>query len=74
MVLKQCDTLVRGMVVTMNVNRDVYTDGYVAIKDGLVLSTGPSSQCDFEATENLEGDESAAGAPRSLLPQRDRGA
>jgi hypothetical protein len=54
--MKQCDTLLRGMVITMNSDRDVYTDGYVAISDGRIVETGLSSQCNFKADDEIGGD------------------
>jgi 5-methylthioadenosine/S-adenosylhomocysteine deaminase len=54
--LKKCDTLIRGMIITMNPNRDVYTDGYVAISDGRVVETGLGNHCEYESSEELGGD------------------
>jgi 5-methylthioadenosine/S-adenosylhomocysteine deaminase len=48
-----CDTLIEGIVVSMNPQRDVWLDGYVAIRDGQIVGAGPRDECSFEATETL---------------------
>ena len=53
--MKRCDTLIRGMVITMNPDRDVFTDGFVAIADGRVAAVGSSGQCDYSASEEVGG-------------------
>jgi 5-methylthioadenosine/S-adenosylhomocysteine deaminase len=45
------------MVISMNPNRDVYTDGYVAITDGRITAVGTADECTFEAREELGGSE-----------------
>ena len=45
--MKKCDLLIRGMVITMNPDRDAYTDGYLAIKDGLIVGAGTNDSCLF---------------------------
>ena len=32
--MKTCNTLMRGIVISMDENRRVFMDGYVAINDG----------------------------------------
>ena len=54
--MKKCDLLLRGMVITMNPDRDVYTDGYLAIKDGLVVGAGTNDGCEFVGEEETGGD------------------
>jgi len=54
--MKKCDLLLRGMVITMNPNRDVYTDGYLAIKDGLVVGAGTNDGCEFVGEEETRGE------------------
>ena len=44
--MKKCDSLLRGMVVSMDVERNVFTNGYVAITDGLIVSVGDAKRCD----------------------------
>ena len=44
------------MVITMNADRDVFVDGYVAITDGQVAAVGTSSECEYSGTEELGGD------------------
>jgi 5-methylthioadenosine/S-adenosylhomocysteine deaminase len=43
--------LTGGAVVTMDAERTVYPDGYVAIKDGRIVAVGPASECRHPATE-----------------------
>ncbi len=50
--MRQADRLLRGgFVVTMDAERTVYEDGYVAIRDGRVVGVGPDRECDFEAAD-----------------------
>jgi len=54
---RTCDTLVKGIVVTVDPKRRVFTDGYVAIKDGRIADVGTNASCDWKATgETLQGD------------------
>ena len=46
--MKECDTILRGTVISMDENRHVYLDGYVAIKNGTIVSVGPSGHCQFK--------------------------
>ena len=52
----QCDTLLRGLVVTMDPERRVYLDGYVGVSDGRIAGVGAASECDLKADEELGGD------------------
>lgn len=52
----RCDTLVRGIVITMNEARDVYWDGYVAIADGKIVGVGSASDCAFTSEDVVSGD------------------
>ena len=54
--LKKCDSLLRGMVVSMDINRNVFTNGYVAITDGLIVDVGDCNDCDYVGQEELGGD------------------
>ena len=38
--MKKCDTILRGTVITMDEDRRVYLDGYVAIENGTTPLTG----------------------------------
>jgi len=54
---RTCDTLVNGVVFTIDPQRRVFTNGYVAVKDGRIVDVGSASDCDWKATgETLEGD------------------
>ena len=53
---RTCDTLVKGVVFTIDPQRRVFTNGYVAVKDGRIVDVGSASDCDWKATETLEGD------------------
>ena len=52
---KTCDTLVKGIVISMNPERDVYLDGYIAIDGGLIQAVGPASECEYISDNNLGG-------------------
>ena len=54
--MKKCDSLLRGMVVSMDVERNVFTNGYVAITDGLIVSVGDAKRCEYVGTEELGGE------------------
>jgi 5-methylthioadenosine/S-adenosylhomocysteine deaminase len=54
---RYCDTLIKGIVITLDPERRVFTNGYVAVKDGKIASLGRISECDWKATgETLDGD------------------
>jgi len=52
-----CDTLLKGIVVTMDPERKVYTDGYVAVAGSKVVAVGRASNCEFRAKRTLGGPE-----------------
>lgn len=54
--MERCDTIVRGMVITMDPNRAIYLDGYVAIKAGEIVAVGDANDCTFEADQVLGGE------------------
>ncbi len=56
MKMKKYDTLLRGTVITMDENRHVYLDGYVAIENGVIVAVGSSEDCQVKADEDLGGD------------------
>ena len=50
--MRKVDRLLRGaVVVTMDAQRTVYENGYIAIDDGRVVGVGPDRDCDFESTD-----------------------
>ena len=51
-----CDTLLRGMVVTMDAGRRVFLDGYVAVRGSRIVGAGRWVDCPFTAPEVLGGD------------------
>lgn len=54
---RTCDTLIEGTVITVDPERRVFTDGYLAIKDGVIAGVGRASDNDWQATgETLDGD------------------
>ena len=44
------------MIITMDEERNVYMDGYVAIDAGRIRAVGPSKTCNFSADEEIGGD------------------
>lgn len=42
--MKTCDKLMRGIVISMDENRRVFMDGYVAINNGKIESVGAYSE------------------------------
>jgi 5-methylthioadenosine/S-adenosylhomocysteine deaminase len=54
---RTCDALIKGIVLTIDKQRRVFTNGYVAIKDGRIADVGSAADCDWKASgEALEGD------------------
>lgn len=53
---RTCATLLKGIVITVDADRRVFQNGYVAIKDGRVAEIGEAADCNWKATETLEGD------------------
>jgi predicted amidohydrolase YtcJ len=49
--MHSCDTFLKGTVITMDPERQVFMDGYVAIGDGKVLAAGPAGDCEYQANE-----------------------
>ena len=50
------DLLIRGShVITMNDERHVYTDGYLAINDGKIVGVGQDRDCPFQGRETING-------------------
>ena len=52
----RCDTLLRGVVVTMDPERHVYEDGFVAIAGTNIVGVGRASECSFSAPQTIAGD------------------
>ena len=54
--MQTADTLIRdAYIVTVDPERRVFTNGYIAFLDGKILSLGPMSECAFEAKEVISG-------------------
>ncbi len=51
-----CDTLLRGVVVTMDAGRRAFLDGYVAVRGSRIVGVGRWADCGFAATETLGGE------------------
>ena len=52
----RADTLIRGAyVMTMDDERRVYTDGYLAIREGKIAGVGRDSECTFRGGETIDG-------------------
>lgn len=54
--MNHCDTLIKGTVFTMDPDRRVFSDGFVAVADGKVIGVGSSGDCDYSASETIGGD------------------
>ena len=52
----RCDTLLRGMIVSMDAERRVFSNGYVAIQSGRIVDVGPATLCEWTASETIGGD------------------
>ena len=53
---KKCDTLLKGIVISMDQERHVFLDGYVAVNKGIIESVGSISECKYESDNQLGGD------------------
>lgn len=52
---RTADLLLRGgAIVTMDEQRVVYQDGYVAVTDGRIVGVGENAGCDFEAAQTRD--------------------
>ena len=54
---KTCDTLIKGIVISMDPKRHVYLNGFVAIENGLIKAVGPSNECNYDSDNILGGDD-----------------
>lgn len=54
--MTECDVLIYGTVITVDPDRRVFRDGYLAIRDGKILSVGRARDSDFQGRETLRGD------------------
>ena len=54
--MEKCDLLIRGRLITMNPGRDIYTDGYLSIRDGLIVGAESNNSCEFVGEEETGGD------------------
>jgi 5-methylthioadenosine/S-adenosylhomocysteine deaminase len=51
-----CDVLIKGTVITVDPERHVFIDGYVAIKDGKIAGVGRAADCSYRASgETVSG-------------------
>ncbi len=52
----EADILIRGAyVISMDNERRVYTNGYLAIKDGKIAGVGQDRECPFQGKETIDG-------------------
>ncbi|MEE8350415.1 MAG: amidohydrolase family protein, partial [Acidobacteriota bacterium] len=52
----QVDILIRGAyVVTMDDERRVFTNGYLAVREGKIVGVGRDSECPFRGGETIDG-------------------
>jgi len=51
----ECDVLIEGTVITVDPERRVFSNGYVAIKDGKVAGVGRAAENHFQGRETLRG-------------------
>jgi 5-methylthioadenosine/S-adenosylhomocysteine deaminase len=54
--MQHVDTLIHGMIITMDAERRVLTDGFLAIDQGRIVATGQRNECPYTAKEILGGD------------------
>src|SRR5215831_14168703 len=53
--MTECDVLLEGTVITMDGDRRVLTDGYVAIEGGRIAGVGRRSESSFRGRETVHG-------------------
>src|SRR5579871_6693478 len=54
--MTDCDVLLEGTVITMDGDRRVYTNGYVAISGGKIVGVGRAADSEFRGRERVRGD------------------
>lgn len=54
--MKNCGTLIRGTVFTMDEARRVYSDGFVAVDEGRIVGVGSADQCEYASQDEVGGD------------------
>ena len=62
--VQACDTLIKGLVITMDPQRRVFMDGYVAVSGSKIVGVGKASECPFAAQHE------AAGTGLRFIPRR----
>jgi len=53
--MKTCDTILTGVIITMDPAKRAFLDGFVAIDKGRITDVGAIEDCNYEARENLGG-------------------
>lgn len=54
--MQSADTLIKNAyVVTIDSDRRVFTNGFIAFKDGQIAAVGTMADCDVSATETIDG-------------------
>ncbi len=54
--MKNCSTLIRGTVFTMDGARRVYSDGFVAVDEDRIVGVGPADECNYASRDEIGGD------------------
>ena len=53
---ERVDTLVRNAwIVTVDDNRRVFTNGFLAVRGGRIIAVGPDADCHFESDDEIDG-------------------
>lgn len=45
--------LLGGLVITVNARREVFHDGYVAVRDGVIVGVGPTRECSYTSARTI---------------------
>lgn len=54
--MQHIDTLIHGLVITMDEHRRVFTDGFLAINQGRIVAAGNRRDCTYIAKETFGGE------------------
>src|SRR5438105_4812770 len=46
--------LLGGLVITVNARREVFHDGYVAVREGGIVGVGPARECSYTSARTID--------------------